>query len=75
MIAGLFCCSLLYLSLRQADAHSASTKDANYPIVVNTWPFTEATEAAWKALNNKDAQTPALDAIVQVFLGMLNNCR
>lgn len=43
-----------------------SSKAAQWPLVVNTWPFTDATEAAWQALNNNASATPALDAVVQV---------
>ena len=59
-------CSLLILAfhlLAIADVHVGKR---NVPIVVNTWPFKDATAAAWKALTNADANTPALDAVEQV---------
>ena len=49
------------------SADSLSLEKVNHwPIAVNTWPFTDATEAAWQALNNNASATPALDAVVQV---------
>lgn len=33
------------------------------PIVINTWPFVAATQAAWETLNRRHAAKPALDAV------------
>ena len=40
---------------------------SSLPIVVNTWAFTNATDAAWRALlEQPDAAEAALEAVVQV---------
>lgn len=57
---------LAYTSLNLAKTHPTDSNKPKLPTVVNTWPFTDATEAAWNALNSNCTQTPALDAIVQV---------
>lgn len=36
------------------------------PIVVNTWAFKDATEAAWAVLASTDSASSALDAVEQV---------
>jgi len=36
------------------------------PVIVNTWPFVSATEAAWRALQGTDGHLAALDAVEQV---------
>ena len=36
------------------------------PIVVNTWAFTDATEAAWAALAPTNSKSSALDAVEEV---------
>ena len=36
------------------------------PIVVNTWAFKDATEAAWAELASTDSASSALDAVEQV---------
>lgn len=61
---GFLVCAILFL----AQSPSCWCKGKKWPVVVNTWPFTDATEAAWKALNNNDSRTPALDAIVEVMV-------
>ena len=59
--------SLLLFCLGLISAETLSSdKETHWPLVVNTWPFTDATEAAWQALNNNASVTPALDAVVQV---------
>ena len=57
---------LVCVGLISAESLSYKKKSNNWPLVVNTWPFTDATEAAWQALNNNASATPALDAVVQV---------
>ena len=59
-------CSLLILTFHLLADADVRVGKRNVPIVVNTWPFKDATAAAWKALTNADAKTPALDAVEQV---------
>lgn len=40
---------------------------AGQPLVINTWRFVNATEAAWEALGNRAAKHAALDAVEQVL--------
>lgn len=50
------------LSQAVAGVHA---KASSLPIVINTWAFTNATEAAWAAVNSRKSSTPALDAVEQ----------
>ncbi len=36
------------------------------PLVLNVWPFVNATMAGWAALNNASSSTPWLDAVERV---------
>ena len=59
----------LSLLLRQATADlAAADRTPRLPVVVNTWAFTRATEAAWGAITARDSASPALDAVEQVHL-------
>lgn len=51
---------LLVAALSSGPAHGLS---AAHPIVVNTWPFVNATARAWQALEDGEA---AVEAVVQV---------
>lgn len=50
--------SSLVLGLTIFPGHGASL-----PIVVNTWPWPQATDAAWVALSSPTSSSPALDAV------------
>ena len=39
---------------------------SSLPLIVNTWAFTDATEAGWVALTANSTSTPHLDAVVEV---------
>ena len=40
---------------------------SSLPVVINTWAFTNATDAAWRALlEHPDASEAAVEAVVQV---------
>ena len=62
------CLSLLLVRLgsSQLVGRQADGQKSHLPIIVNTWPFTDATEAAWQALQNNVSTTPAIDAVVEV---------
>lgn len=56
----------MLLALAALPAHGAS---AALPIIANTWAFTNATEAAWRALHDEDgAGSAVLRAVEQVLL-------
>ena len=65
MARGALCCWLILSFHLLGDADVQASK-RNVPIVVNTWPFKDATATAWEALTIADAKTPALDAVEQV---------
>lgn len=54
---------ILALAATVAHCNIVQHQHSNLPIVINTWPFTEATDAAWSALTDLDSTTPALDAV------------
>lgn len=58
---------LLGLGWSVAGDVEIPTKRFGGPVVINTWPFTDATEAAWQALQNMNSSTPAVDAVVEVL--------
>ena len=41
---------------------NSKENDFNYPIVINTWPFTIATEKGWEALAQTDDPLLAVEA-------------
>ena len=43
-----------------------TSRGHDIPIVVNTWAFKDATEAAWAELASTDLASSALDAVEQV---------
>ena len=55
---------LLLLACTGARAAAAAAG----PVVVNTWAFTEATEAAWQTLARASGPSVALDAVEQVLV-------
>ncbi len=59
----------LSLLLRPATGNlDAADRTPRLPVIVNTWAFTRATEAAWDAITARGSASPALDAIEQVPL-------
>ena len=57
----------LFVLLRPATSDlAAADRTPRLPVVVNTWAFTRATEAAWDAITARGSASPALDAIEQV---------
>ena len=58
----------LSLLLRPAIADlTAADRTPRLPVVVNTWAFTHATQAAWEAITARGSASPALDAVEQVL--------
>ena len=46
---------------------TSEARHANLPIVLNTWPFVNATARAWDVLNSS-SKKPALDAVLEVLI-------
>lgn len=58
--------SIILINLPQSQVLSA----VKLPLVINTWPFTNATEGAWNALKNENAS--AIEALVRtIFIPIL----
>eukprot|EP00475_Leptophrys_vorax_P032459 TRINITY_DN5007_c0_g1_i1.p1 TRINITY_DN5007_c0_g1~~TRINITY_DN5007_c0_g1_i1.p1 ORF type:complete len:347 (-),score=94.67 TRINITY_DN5007_c0_g1_i1:73-1113(-) len=53
---------LLVLAFASAVAGTAAAATTNLPVVINTWPFSAATEAAWSSIAVQ--KTSAVDAVV-----------
>ena len=54
------------LWLAPAARNSIKSRGHDTPIVVNTWAFTDATDAAWAVLASDNAKLSALDAVEEV---------
>jgi len=62
------CMTGVLLWLAPAIRESLPTRGHGVPIVVNTWAFKDATEAAWAVLASEGTGSSALDAIEEVCM-------
>ena len=56
------------LWLAPAARKSILSRGHDTPIVVNTWAFTDATDAAWAMLASGNSKLSALDAVEEVCM-------
>lgn len=64
-----FCCVIHFLVVAGACAH-----DTAIPIVINTWPFTSATDSAWEAIaQSSNTQLAAVNAVEAVSKGLTSS--
>ncbi len=60
------CIAGVLLWLAPAIRESLPTRGHDVPMVVNTWAFKDATEAAWAVLASEGTGSSALDAVEEV---------
>ena len=56
------------LWLAPAVRKSIKSRGHDTPVVINTWAFTDATDAAWAVLASGNSNSAALDAVEEVCM-------